>query len=76
MELRKRDGSPMDPGKEIVVDAGNLLISFTPGTSQTDNNGRVMLTLTRSLSAATAGFQKFPVTIGFGAMHKTLNVML
>jgi hypothetical protein len=75
IELRKRGGEAMQKGVNIVLEAGALLPSFTTGSS-TDANGKVKLTLTRSLSAASKGFQKFPLGVSLGSIHQPFTVTL
>ncbi|MES1243869.1 MAG: hypothetical protein ABUT39_19850 [Acidobacteriota bacterium] len=75
IELRKRSGEPMQQGVNIVLESGTLLPSFATGSS-TDGNGRVKVKLTRSLSAAAKGFEKFPLSVSLGSRNKSFTVML
>lgn len=75
IEVRKASGIA-NPGVNLVVDAGGLLPSFIGGTSTTDANGVVRMTLTRNLTAGFTGFQKFTVTVSLGDLQKTFNVTL
>ena len=75
IELRKRSGEAMQQGVNITLEAGGLLPSFPTGSS-TDINGKVKVTLRRSLASATQGFQKFPISILLGSISKQFTVTL
>jgi hypothetical protein len=77
IQLRKRDGSAMQKDVNVAFDSGGLLPSFiNPNGSATDNDGRIKVKLTRSLSIGTAGFAKFPLSAALGAKRQTFTVTL
>jgi hypothetical protein len=75
IEVRKTSGEAMQQGVNITLEAGGLLPSFATGSS-TDINGKVKVTLTRSLASASQGFQKFPISILLGSISKQFTVTL
>ncbi|MDP9193146.1 MAG: hypothetical protein M3P06_15720 [Acidobacteriota bacterium] len=75
IDVRRSDGRP-NAGRNIEIDAGSLLPSFTGGSSVTDeNNGRVVVTLRRELGGA-AGFRRFNVTASFNKIRRTFAITL
>ena len=74
IQVRKADGTP-NPAKNIVINAGGLLPSFTGG-SATDATGLVKATLTRNLPAGSTDFQKFSIIATLGQISKTFSVTL
>ena len=75
IQVRKRDGSPMQNGVNISVEAGALLPSFTNG-SATDDQGKVKVKLTRNLPGSSKDFGRFPCFAALGAKRKTFNITL
>jgi len=75
IELRKTSGEPMQQGVNITLETGGLLPSFATGSS-TDINGQVKVTLTRSLSAASKGFQKFQGSVNLKSITTGFTVLL
>ncbi len=74
IDVRRSDGRPNN-GRNIEIDAGSLLPSFTGGSSVSDTNGRVEVTLRRELGGA-AGFRRFNVTASFAKIRRTFAITL
>jgi hypothetical protein len=74
IQVRKADGS-VNPGKNIVLRSGGLLPSFTGG-SATDAEGKVKVTLKRSLVPGFSAPVSFQLSAALGQLSKSFVVTL
>jgi hypothetical protein len=74
IEVRKADGS-VNPGKNIALNSAGLLPSFPAGNT-TDANGKVSVTLTRSITPGFGGFRNFLVTASMNQVQRSTTITL